>query len=72
MNITNSDYEALKKAVEMLPHGEAFNMLSDEAQQTIVNADTILIKLLKKKKNDNKRTAAYIAEKRKTNKNYAR
>ena len=72
MNITNSDYEALKKAVEMLPHGEAFKMLSVEAQQTIINADTVLIKLLKKKKNDNKRVAAYIAEKRKTNKNYAR
>ena len=72
MNITNSDYEALKKAVEMLPHGEAFNMLSGEAQQTIVNADTVLLKLLKKKKNDNKRTVAYIAKKRETNKNYAR
>lgn len=72
MNITNSDFEAIKKALELLPRGEAFKTLSDDEQKTIVSAETVMIKLYKKKKTDNKRTAEYIAKKRKTSKNYAR
>ena len=72
MNVTNSDFEAIKKALELLPHGVELKALSDDEQKTIINADAIMIKLYKKKKAGNKRTAEYIAEKRKTDKNYAR
>lgn len=72
MFITNKDFEIIKKALELLPHGEDFNGLSKEKQDIIVNADTTMVNLLKKKEKDNKRTAEYVADKRKTNKNYAR
>lgn len=72
MFITNKDFEAIKKALDLLPYGEEFNRLSKEKQSIIVNADTTMINLLKKKEKDNKRTSKYIADKRKTNKNYAR
>lgn len=72
MYITNADYEALKAAIELLPHNEAFNSLDIEKQNIIIQADTTLIKLAKKKESENKKVAAYIAEKRKSNKNYAR
>lgn len=72
MNITNSDFKAIEKALELLPHGEAFNDLSEDEQKTILTAEMIMIKLYRKKKANNKRVAEYIAEKRKTNKNYAR
>ena len=72
MFITNKDFETIKKALELLPHGEDFNGLSKEKQDIIVNADATMVSLLKKKEKDNKRTAEYVADKRKTNKNYAR
>ena len=72
MFITNKDFETIKKALELLPHGEDFNRLSKEKQDIIVNADATMVNLLKKKEKDNKRTAEYVANKRKTNKNYAR
>lgn len=72
MYITNADYEALKAAIELLPEGEAYKSLDHEKQNIIAKADTTLIKLAKKKESDNKKIAAYIAEKRKANKNYAR
>lgn len=72
MNITNSDFEAIEKALKLLPHGEAFNALSDDEQKTIIDAEMTMIMLYRKKKANNKRVAEYIAEKRKTNKNYAR
>ena len=72
MNITNKDFEVIKKALELLPTGEEFNKLSKEYQDIIVNADTVMVNLLKKKKANNERTSKYIAEKRKTDKNYAR
>lgn len=72
MFITNKDFETIKKALELLPHGEDFNGLSKEKQDIIVNADATMVNLLKKKEKDNKRTAEYVADKRKTNKNYAR
>lgn len=72
MNITNRDFEILQKAIALLPHGEDFKNLNPDVQETIVNADMVLMELLRKKSMNNKRTALYIAEKRKSNKNYAR
>lgn len=72
MYITRNDFNTLKKAVELLPHEEQFNNLTEDQKNIIIKADAVLIELLKKRKKDNKRQAAYIAEKRKTYKNYAR
>ena len=72
MYITKNDFNTLKNAVELLPHEKQFNNLTEEQKNIIIKADAVLIELLKKRKKDNKRQAAYIAEKRKTNKNYAR
>jgi hypothetical protein len=72
MNMANADFEALEKALNLLPHGQEFVALPEYEQEIIINANVVLVKLLKKKKANNARTAAYIAEKRKDNKNYAR
>lgn len=72
MYITKNDFNTLKKAIELLPHEEQFNNLTEDHKNIIIKADAVLIELLKKRKKDNKRQAAYIAEKRKNNKNYAR
>lgn len=72
MYITRNDFNTLKKAVELLPHEKQFNNLTENHKNIIIKADAVLIELLKKRKKDNKRQAAYIAEKRKINKNYAR
>lgn len=72
MNITYKEFDAIKKALELLPKGAGFTELSPEEQRTIVDADVVMMNLLKKKERANKRTAEYIAGKRKTNKNYAR
>ena len=72
MFLTNKDFKAIEKALELLPQGEAFKNLDKESQDIIVNASVTMVSLLKKKEKNNKRTAEYIAEKRKVNKNYAR
>lgn len=72
MFLTNAEFEAIKKALELLPHGEEFENLDNESKNIIVNADSTMIGLLKKKKSNNKKVAEYIADKRKSNKNYAR
>lgn len=72
MYLTNEEFNAIKKALELLPHGEEFNNLSRENQDIIVNADKTMVGLLKKKKANNEKVSKYIADKRKTNKNYAR
>lgn len=72
MNITRSDYEIISAALQMLPQGEAFTLLNEEAQQKIIAADRVMVQLLQKKKEQNRRTAAYIADRRKTDKTYAR
>jgi hypothetical protein len=72
LNITNKQYEALKAAIYLLPSGDAFTALPKEEQDTIVAAQVVLIDLYRKKKASNKKTADYIANKRKTDKNYAR
>lgn len=72
MFLKNEEFNTIVKALELLPHGEEFEKLNKENQDIIVNADSTMIGLLKKKKANNKKVAEYIAEKRKTNKNYAR
>ena len=72
MYLTNEEFNTIKKALELLPHGNSFIKLSKKKQDIIISADDTMVKLLQKQKANNKKTAQYIAEKRKTNKNYAR
>ncbi len=72
MNITNKQFEALTDLYKILPAGDDFRALPIDHQKIISNFDAVLLELTGKKKRDNARTAAYIAEKRKDNKNYAR
>lgn len=72
MNITNKEFDAIKKALDLLPKCAGFDALRKESQDIIINADVVMMNLLKKRERDNKRTAEYIAGKRKVNKNYAR
>lgn len=72
MYLTNEEFNAIEKALELLPNGNAFVGLSEEKQNIIVNADRVMVNLLKKKKANNKKVAEYIADKRKDNKNYAK
>ena len=72
MNMTSSDFEAIEKALNLLPSGEEFNKLDKQTQDTIINAYVVMVKLTQKRKKSNAKTAQYIADRRKTNKNYAR
>ena len=72
MYITNADFKAIEMAIRLLPEGEEYLKLPKETQDIIRNADVTLMKLQKKKKADNERISAYIADKRKVDKNYAR
>lgn len=72
MYLTNEEFNTIKRALELLPQGNSFIKLSKKKQDIIISADDTMVKLLQKQKANNKKTAQYIAEKRKTNKNYAR
>lgn len=72
MNLTKKDFMAIEAALKLLPQGEAFKELCEDEQKIIVNAEVTMLNLLKKKRTNNERTKLYIAEKRKTDKNYAR
>jgi hypothetical protein len=72
MFLKKNEFDIIKKAVELLPRGEAFKNLNENEKKIILDADALLIDLLRKKKRNNAKTAAYIANKRKNNKNYAR
>lgn len=72
MNMTNSDFKKIEAALMLFPNGKEFEALPQEEQDIIIEAEMVMMNLLKKKKRDNKRTSEYIAEKRKTDKNYAR
>ena len=72
MNMTNEDFNKIEKALNPLPNGEAFTALPADMQKTIIDAQVVLVRLCRKKKASNEKTAKYIAEKRKKNKNYAR
>ena len=66
------EFEAIREALELLPMGDAFNALPKNQQDIICKADAVIVKLYRRKRDSNRKTAAYIAEKRKTDKNYAR
>jgi hypothetical protein len=70
--LTKEEFKAIEKALMLLPNGEEFRKLNKEEQDIIVNANVTMINLLKKRKKNNKKTAEYIAEKRKKDSNYAR
>ena len=73
MYIKTSEFETIGDVLkEFVPQGEAFEALPKEQQEAIVKADMALMAILKRHKAQNKRTAEYIASKRKKNKNYAR
>lgn len=72
MQIKKDEFEAIENALMLLPCGEWFKRLNDETQTIIINADVAMVNILKRKKKSNKKTAEYIAERRKTDKNYAR
>ena len=72
MYLTIEDFRAIDKALMMLPSGNKFATLSKEEQDIIINAKVVMTNLLKKRKVSNKKTAKYIADKRKSNPDYAR
>jgi len=72
MNMTNADFKAIEEALALLPQGEAFDALPKKDQDTIIQADIVMVNLLRKKKKDVARQVAYINNKRKQNPNYGR
>lgn len=68
MNITNKDYEILNQAIDLLETAD----IPKGSLKTVYSARSVMDGLKEKKAKDNKRIAAYIADKRKDNKNYAR
>lgn len=72
MQITLKQFKTVEKALALLPNGEDFNRLDEETQMIIVDAEVSLVRVLQRYKKEKKHTAEVIAERRKTNKNYAR
>lgn len=70
--IKNADFDELKKAFTLLLTNEQFHKLKGEEQVTIINAEMIFKFLEDEKGKRNSKIAKYIAEKRKTDRNYAR
>lgn len=81
MNITNKDYQVLSDFFRWFTADKNINSalikraMKDEGiteKQIIDDAAAVLDALFEKRQKQNAKTAAYIAEKRKFNKNYAR
>ena len=77
MYIKTSEFKAIGDVLfnqvgEFVPQGEAFEALPKEQKEAIYKADMAFMAILKRHKAQNKKTARYIASKRKENKNYAR
>lgn len=70
--LKNDDYDKLKNLFDVLPRGDEFKKLSIEEQNTIISAEEVMIRLIKQKRDTNRKIADYIADKRKVDKNYAR
>ena len=71
--LTNKQWDAVVDVVwYLLPEIRDFKTLTEEQQNKIIRADIAIVEATKRKREMNKRTANYIAEKRKDNKNYAR
>ena len=72
MFIKKNEFETLKAISRLLPNGEDFEALPEADRAIITTFDTLLVNLHKRQQASNRKTADYIAEKRKINKNYAR
>ena len=72
MNVTNDDFNKIEKALQLLPEGDDLKKLPKAKQKIICEANKTMLKLIEKKEKLNEKTKNYIAEKRKTNKDYAR
>ena len=73
MYITNSDFYSLVRAIGIISSDTTrFQELKSYQRDIVLQAEKTLAHLDEKKKNDNKRQAKYMAEKRKINKNYGR
>ena len=72
MFIKNDQYETLLRIRNLLPEGQAFLNLSKDDQDAIVKFECLLLSYRKEQKGRNKKTADYVAEKRKFDKNYGR
>lgn len=72
MNVTNKQYQTIEEVIQILLQGKHFTTLTETEQSTVLNANTIMMDLQKKKEEGNKKNAKLIAEKRKSNPNYCR
>lgn len=70
--LSNEQFAILMQAWKLLPAGEAYRRLSTEEQDLLVQADSVWIDVIRKKRTENKAFAKYVAERRKTDKNYCR
>lgn len=68
MNIKIDEFKAIESALKLIN----FNSLSEDDQKIVINADSSMIDVIHRHKILNQKTAKYIAEKRKVDKNYAR
>ncbi len=72
MQMKLDEFKAIEKARNILLSTEQFKMLSEEEQNIIIQADVALVKIWKRYKKDNERQKNYVADKRKSNKDFAR
>ena len=72
MFIKNEQYEILLRIRDLLPEGETFINLPKEDQEAIVKFESLLLEYRKEQRDRNTKIAAYVAEKRKTDKNFGR
>lgn len=68
MNIKIDEFKAIESALRLIN----YNSLSEDEQKIVINADSSMLDVLHRHKISNQKTAKYIAEKRKVDKNYAR
>ena len=66
------EFDAIEKALMLLPEGKEFSALSEEDQQAIVDADIAMVRCLRRHKKQNAKTWDYIKERRKDNPDYCR
>ena len=71
MWITNSDRAKLESAINLWYENAHADVLTKKEKARLVDATRTLEQLADKRKRDNARCAAYIADKRKTNPEYA-
>ena len=72
MFVTKEEFKTIENLANVLCTVWDFVAMPKELQDAITAYDMTLMHLIKKKKASNKKTAEYIAEKRKSDKNYAR